>query len=196
MVSMKKTIFTMLLASIILLAAAFNLHNEADKAYAASPSTAATAQEAHSLNPTVSSKYPEIWIVPRSGGGAAVVGNVRVTSDYAQVTDPEMIATATFVEKDDPVGKILTEYVLARSGSRQVFGPYKQRIYKGGVSKWDGFGVFTAQYGIGNKYDGHTATVYKFLRDGTITEEEVVVVRGKIRIDFDQMASIMIVLDE
>lgn len=143
----------------------------------------------------------EEYVVPRphtKSYTAAVVRDTnkhvtRVASDYSQVTDKQAIATATAgVASKDAAVKALSDYVAALGTSKVAFGPYKMRMYKAGVSVWSDFGTFIATYGVGNKYDGQTATVYQYCKDGTVKTTPVVVAQGKVVYPMTEMGTVII----
>lgn len=130
--------------------------------------------------------------IPRGGSYQEVAG-VRFSSDYSETTDNKVIATSYKASEKDAATQALTDYVAAASTSTgKTFGPYKLRMYKAGKSIWDGFGTFKYTVGVGNKYDGQTATVYQIHKDGSVTATQVVVSHGKINIAVQDMGTFMI----
>lgn len=145
----------------------------------AAPANAAPAAEANAY-------------IPRGGSYQEVAG-VRFSSDYSETTDNKVIATSYKASEKDAATKALTDYVAAASTSTgKTFGPYKLRMYKAGKSIWDGFGTFKYTVGVGNKYDGQTATVYQIHKDGSVTATQVVVSHGKVNIAVQDMGTFMI----
>lgn len=158
---------------------------------AGSPSastTTVTTSSSEAAAPTVK----ESWI-PRAHGYQAVKG-VRFTSDYAE-TEKDDVATTYAASTKEEATTVLEDYVAANASSAAVkFGPYKVRMYRKGVSIWDGFGTFKFSMGVGTKYDGQTATVFQIHKDGSITAVPVVVSGGKVTVSTQDMGTFYVVL--
>lgn len=131
--------------------------------------------------------------IPRGGNSYQEVSGVRFQSDYTEVTEKNAIATSYKASEKDAATKALEEYAAADSTSTgKTFGPYKLRMYKAGKSIWDGFGTFKYTIGVGNKYDGQTATVYQIHKDGSVTTTQVTVVNGKLAISVQDMGTFLV----
>ncbi len=154
--------------------------------FAASPSTGNTSVATDAGTYT----YNGESVIPR-GPGYQQAGEVRATSDYVGVTDNAMIATIYNNGANDPHLAYMKDYAKNLTG-KKVLGPYKLRMYKAGVSIWDGFGTFNVTLGVGNGFEGQTATVYLLYKDGTVGTTTAVVSKGKITLSLTQMATILI----
>lgn len=158
---------------------------------APSPSASTTAVKSTATE-TSAPAEPVNAYIPR-GGSYQEVSGVRFSSDYTEVTDNKAVATSYKASEKDAATKALTDYVAAASTSTgKTFGPYKLRMYKAGKSVWDGFGTFKYTVGVGNKYDGQTATVYQIHKDGSVTATQVVVSHGKVTIAVQDMGTFLI----
>ena len=133
---------------------------------------------------------PQERVIPR-GPGYMEADEVRATSDYKTVSEPQMIATIYKNPKNDPFCKILNEFAAGLQGVQKL-GAYKIRMYNGAHAIWDGFGTFNVNLGIGNKYDGKTATIYFIGKDGQIKTLTAVVAQGKIVLPMTEMGSFLI----
>ncbi len=141
-----------------------------------SPSTASASTSATKSEPaSTGSTY-----TMTSGGGVAVVGSTRVTSSYSEVTDKSLVGSVTPASTKEAATTVLSDYVAAKSAGKQTFGPFKVRMYKSGSAVKDSFGTWYITFGLGNKYDGQTVTVYEILPDGSIVETPATVSNGKV----------------
>ena len=132
-------------------------------------------------------------VIPR-GPGYMEAGEVRATSTYAEVTDDNMIATIYKNPANDPYTDVLKEQAKSLTG-KFVLGPYKLRMYKAGQAIWSGFGKFVVNLGIGNGYDGLTATIYVCNKDGQVSTQTATVQAGKIVVSMEEMGSLLIELN-
>lgn len=133
---------------------------------------------------------PQEKVIPR-GPGYMEAGEVRATSDYKTVSEPQMIATIYKNPKNDPFCAILNQFGAGLTGVTKL-GAYKIRMYNGANAIWDGFGTFNVNIGVGNKYDGKTATIYFIGKDGQVKTLTAVVAQGKITLPMTEMGSILI----
>ena len=154
--------------------------------FAASPSTGNTSVPTDAGTST----YNNENVIPK-GPGYMQAGEVRATGDYADVTDNAMIATIYNNGANDPHLAYMKDYAKNLTG-RKILGPYKIRMYKAGVSIWDGFGTFKVTLGVGNGFEGQTATCYLLYKDGTVETTTAVVNKGKITLTLTQMATVLI----
>jgi hypothetical protein len=167
--------------------------------FAASSSTTTNTSSSSvtSSSSSTTESAPSSYIVPKNGT-AAVASGVRVTSDYSQVTDRAMIATvvSTAGKNADAASTALSSYVATVApNASKVFGPFKLRMYKAGKSVNTGFGTFTANFGIGNAYDGKAVTVYQTHADGSVTSMAATVSKGKVTVPVTEMGTFVIVLN-
>ena len=160
---------------------------------AGSPSSTTTAVTASTSSAsTETTAATENWI-PRAHGYQAVK-QVRFTSDYSD-TEKGTLATAYAASTKEEATTVLQDYVDKNAAATATkFGPYKIRMYRKGVSIWDGFGTFTFNIGVGSKYDGKTATVYQIHKDGTVTTTTVTVTGGKVTVSTKDMGTFYVVL--
>ncbi len=159
--------------------------------FAADSSTTTNTDSGSILESTEAREGKTMYAVPTAKGvGTANVDGTRVTVDYSSVTVPGAIETA--VPATEKVNKEtaddLASFVGAdlNGGIRPLKNPIWIRIYKAGVSLNSGFGVVKQSFGVGNQYDGRTATVYHRHPDGTKTKTDVVIVNGKINIEITE----------
>ena len=158
---------------------------------APSPSASTTAVKSTATETSAPAETVNAYI-PR-GRSYQEVSGVRFSSDYTEVTETKAVATSYKASEKDAATKALTDYVATASTSTgKTFGPYKLRMYKAGKSVWDGFGTFKYTVGVGNKYDGQTATVYQIHKDGSVTATQVVVSHGKVTIAVQDMGTFLI----
>ena len=136
-----------------------------------------------------------MYAVPTSKNeGTATVAGTRVTVNYSEVTVPGSIETAVVAPAKEEATKVLDDYVKATFGDGIVVFRAKLRLYKAGKSINSGFGVLKESFGVGNKYDGRTATVIQHHQDGSITTTDVVVVNGKVNIAVTDLGTFAIVI--
>ena len=184
---MKNKKFTAALATVLTATMVFGTTVMA----APSPSASTTAVKSTATETSAPAETVNAYI-PR-GGSYQEVSGVRFSSDYTEVTDNKAVATSYKASEKDAATKALTDYVATASTSTgKTFGPYKLRMYKAGKSVWDGFGTFKYTVGVGNKYDGQTATVYQIHKDGSVTATQVVVSHGKVTIAVQDMGTFLI----
>lgn len=158
-----------------------------------SPSSTTTAVTASTSSAsTETTAVTENWI-PRAHGYQAVK-QVRFTSDYSD-TEKGTVATVYAASTKEEATTVLQDYVDKNAAATATkFGPYKIRMYRKGVSIWDGFGTFKFNIGVGSKYDGKTATVYQIHKDGTVTTTTVTVTGGKVTVSTKDMGTFYVVL--
>ena len=121
-----------------------------------------------------------MFAVPNAKGEAtATVDNTRVTVNYSQATMPNIIETIIKAPANEGATKALQEYVANNFPGRNVRLQIKIQMYKAGVSINEA-GAIQQSIGVGNAFDGQTATVVQHHKDGTITATDVPVVNGKI----------------
>ncbi len=157
-----------------------------------SPSTSKTEVKASTTTESAAPAAAVNAYIPRTSGGYQAVEGVRFQSDYSSVTDSKAVATSYKADAKDAATVALEEYVAASSATGKTFGPYKLRMYKAGKAVWNGFGTFKYSVGVGNKYDGQTATVFQIHQDGSVTTTQVTVVNGKVNISVEDMGTFMI----
>lgn len=132
-----------------------------------------------------------------SGGIATIVGNastggaIRIYADYSSVTNGRAVSTAV-VARNDKATSSLKNYIRDKYGAVSSFGPFKLRMYDAGVAIWDGFGTFTASFGIGNQFDGREVIVFQIHKDGSISERRVTVAQGKVSVSVTDMGTFII----
>ncbi len=164
-------------------------------AFANSPSTKTTtvvpvASQQTAETSESASKEPDY--IPRSVGYQNVSGT-RFESDYSAVTDNTVVATAAKAQPSAAVTKALDDYIATtEDAGKTVFGTYKVQMYKAGKSTWDGFGTFNLNITVGNKYDGKTAVVYLYHKDGTVIKMQIPVTKGRLVIPMTDMGTIKI----
>ncbi|MCR4904215.1 MAG: hypothetical protein K6A23_15260 [Butyrivibrio sp.] len=146
-------------------------------------------------NPTVAAGNT-IYAVPSSSKkeGTATVGSTRITVNYSEVTVPGTVETAVVAPVKEEATKVLNDYVNANLNGGTVVLKTKLRLYKAGKSINSDFGVIKQAFGVGNKYDGRTATVYQIHQDGTITATDVVVTNGKVNVSLTDLGTFSIVI--
>ena len=157
---------------------------------AGSPSSTATSVTSNKSG-IQTTAVTENWI-PR-GHSFQAVNQVRFTSAYKEA-DKDVLATAYAASKKELATTVLQNYVDAAAPAAQKFGPYKIRMYRKGVSIWDGFGTFKFSIGVGSKYNGKTATIYQIHKDGSITTTSAVVTGGKVDVSVMDMGTFYVVL--
>ena len=157
--------------------------------------TVCAATRSTTPNPAVS----RIVISKDSTGVAtATVGSVKIAADYNNVTVPNAVGTAVSAPAKEAATSVLTDYVNAQLATvpGTIVGTYKLRLYKAGVALTKDFGTMPVSFGVGNKYDGKTATVYQIHADGTITATVVTVVKGKVSLPITEMGSFAVVINQ
>lgn len=179
-----------LAASMMFGATAFAANSPSTKTTTVSQTTSTQSTESTTAAEPVATDY-----IARSLGYQNVGGFIRVESNYSGVTDSTVVATVAKAEPSAAVTKALDDYIaLTEDASKTVIGNFKVQMYKAGKSTWDGFGTFTFSVMVGNKYDGKTAVVYLYHKDGTVTKTEVVVTKGKISIPMTEMGTIKVLV--
>jgi hypothetical protein len=133
-----------------------------------------------------------------TGVATATVGSVKIAADYNNVTVPNAVGTAVSAPAKEAATSALTDYVKAQLATvpGTIVGTYKLRLYKAGVALTKDFGTMPVSFGVGNKYDGKTATVYQIHADGTITATVVTVVKGKVSLPITEMGSFAVVINQ
>ncbi len=135
------------------------------------------------------------YVIPNNGGNAyTTVGSVRITANYANVSIPGAVSTAVAAPANATATKVLLSYVNSAATGTLV-GTYKIRMYKAGVSLVNGFGIMPVSFGVGNQFDGRTATVYQILSDGTVEATQTVVANGKVSINVEEMGTFAVVIN-
>lgn len=139
-------------------------------------------------------------IISRDANGTATstVGSVKVSANYSQVSVPNAVGTAVSAPVKEAATTVLTDYVKAQLATTPgtIVGTFKLRLYKAGVAITDNFGTMPVSFGVGNKYDGKTATVYQIHKDGTITATVVTVAKGKVSLPVTEMGSFTVVINK
>ena len=128
------------------------------------------------------------------GVGTATVGTTKLTVNYNQCTLPGAIETGVVAPANSGATQALESYVAANFTGKKIVSRAWLRLYKAGVSVKDGFGTLTESFGVGNAYDGQTATVVQHHADGTITTTEVPVVNGKVTVSVTDLGTFFILL--
>ena len=133
-----------------------------------------------------------------SGTATATVGSVKISASYNEVSVPNAVGTAVSAPAKEAATTVLTDYVKAQLATTPgtVVGTFKLRLYKAGVALTDNFGTMPVSFGVGNKYDGKTATVYQIHKDGTITATVVTVAKGKVSLPVTEMGSFTVVINK
>ncbi len=159
--------------------------------FAADSSSTTNTEPESILQSTEVREGRTMYAAPAANGvGTATVEGTRLTADYNGVTQPGAVETA--VPATEKVNKAaaddLASFVGANAsgGIRPLKHPIWIRLYKAGVSLNSGFGVLKQSFGVGNQYDGRTATVFQRHPDGTKTATDVVIVNGKINIEITE----------
>ena len=162
----------------------------------AADSSTTTNTESTSIVETPEAKAGNtIYAVPTAKKeGTATVGGTRITVNYSEVTVPGAIETAVVAPAKEEATKVLDDFVNANLNGGTVVLRTKLRLYKAGKSLNTGFGVIKQAFGVGNKYDGRTATVFQIHQDGSITTTDVVVVNGKVNISLTDLGTFSIVI--
>lgn len=162
----------------------------------AADSSTTTNTESTSIVETAEAKAGNtIYAVPTGKNeGTATVGGIRITANYSEVTIPGSIETAVVAPVKEEATKVLDDYVNANLNGGTIALKTKLRLYKAGKSINTDFGVLKQAFGVGNKYDGRTATVYQIHQDGTITSTDVVVTNGKVNIAVTDLGTFYIVI--
>ncbi len=164
--------------------------------FAADSSTTTNTAATSIVESTEAKAGTTIYAVPTAKNeGTATVEGTRVTVNYSEVTVPGTIETVVAAPAKEEATKVLEEYVAANSTGRVVVKA-KIRLYKAGKSLNSDFGVLKESVGVGNKYDGKTATVFQIHQDGSITATEVVVENGKVNFTVTDLGTFMIVINE
>ncbi len=177
-----------LAASMMFGATAFAANSPSTKTTTVTTTTTTTTQQ--STESSVETKEPDY--IPRSVGYQNVSGT-RFESDYSGVTDNTVLATAAKAQPNAAVTKALDDYIATtEDAGKTVFGTYKVQMYKAGKSTWDGFGTFNLNITVGNKYDGKTAVVYLYHKDGTVTKMQIAVTKGRLVIPMTDMGTIKV----
>ena len=136
-----------------------------------------------------------MYAVPNGKGeGTATVGTTKLTVNYNQCTLPGAIETGVVAPANSGATQALESYVAANFTGKKIVSRAWLRLYKAGVSVKDGFGTLTESFGVGNAYDGQTATVVQHHADGTITTTEVPVVNGKVTVSVTDLGTFFILL--
>ena len=133
-----------------------------------------------------------------SGTATATVGSVKISASYNEVSVPNAVGTAVSAPAKEAATTVLTDYVKAQLATTPgtVVGTFKLRLYKAGVALTKDFGTMPVSFGVGNKYDGKTATVYQIHADGTITATVVTVAKGKVSLPITEMGSFAVVINQ
>lgn len=129
--------------------------------------------------------------VTRAAAVRANSGLIRVASDYAEVPDTSLIATA--IRADKAVAKALTDYINILEPGKTVIGPIKIQMYRKGVALADGFGTFRAIIGVGAKYNGLPVTAYIYHQDGTVEKLSLTVTNGRVVVPFTSVGTVALV---
>ena len=165
---------------------------------ASSSTTTNTTVSSSSSSSTAAVVAVPDYIVEKTGVAARTADGVRVTADYSGVTEKAAIATIvapTAKAPADSYAQALSAYVAASGQTyAKTFGPYKVRMYKAGVSVWDGFGTFSQRIGVGIAYEGRTATVFIIGKDGSVTTTTAVVKNGKVAVSMTTMGTIEVAI--
>ena len=120
---------------------------------------------------------------------------VNVSANYAEVDNKDAKATV-LVPKADPACEALANYVAAIApAAEKVYGPMKVQMYVKGDTIWSDFGTFTLNVDIAPKYNGKTATVYQYLKDGTVLTTTAVAQNGHVPVVMSEMGSVAVVFD-
>ena len=189
------------IAGVICLVMSMSLGNVA----LAAPSSTTRNTETRVVTQTVYVKSQDVYspnniVITRekaSGGIATIVGNastggaIRIYADYSSVTNGRAVSTAV-VARNDKATSSLKNYIRDKYGAVSSFGPFKLRMYDAGVAIWDGFGTFTASFGIGNQFDGREVIVFQIHKDGSISERRVTVAQGKVSVSVTDMGTFII----
>ena len=158
--------------------------------------TTSTTEEA----PVALLETPEVkegktmFAVPNGKGeGTATVDNTRVTVSYNQATLPNIIETIIKAPANEGATRALQDYVANNFPGRNVRLQIKIQMYQAGVSINEA-GAIQQSIGVGNAFDGQTATVVQHHKDGTITATDVPVVNGKITFTTPDFGTFFILL--
>lgn len=177
-----------LAASMMFGATAFAANSPSTKTTTVTQTTSTQSAESTAAAAPVVTDY-----IARSLGFQNVGGYIRVESDYSDVTDSTVVATVAKADASAAVTKALDDYIaLTEDASKTALGTFKVQMYKAGKSTWDGFGTFTFNITVGNKYDGQTAVIYLYHKDGTVTKTQAVVTKGKLSVSMADMGTIKI----
>ena len=133
-----------------------------------------------------------------SGTATATVASVKISASYNEVTVPNAVGTAVAAPAREAATTVLTDYVKAQLVETPGFivGTFKLRLYEAGVAITNNFGTMPVSFGVGNKYDGKTATVYEIHKDGKITVATVTVAKGKVTLPVTEMGSFTVVINK
>ncbi len=179
-----------LAASMMFGATAFAANSPSTKTTTVS-NTAQTTTTTTESTPAAETTTPAY--ISRSSNGYQNVAGTRVEADYSSVSDKTVVATAAKAEVSAAVTQALDAYIATtEDAGKTTFGTYKVQMYKGGKSTWDGFGTFNFKVTVGSKYEGQTATVYVYHKDGTVSKLQVVVTKGKLAIPMNEMGTIKV----
>lgn len=151
--------------------------------FAADSSTTTNTAVESILNSPAARAGETPYAVPTGNNkGTATVEGVKVTVDYSNAVKEGTETLVPANNVDTKAVAALGDYMSSRisGGVRPLKQPICVRFYSAGRSL-DEFGSLPQSVGVGNQYDGRTATV--FIRDtktGVVTELSVVITNGKL----------------